>query len=700
MRRRLAAFLFAAALLQSGSATAAGAPAIPAVWVTGVTQTSATLRAEVNPEGHSTRYHFEYLTLTAYEANLNSGGEGFEGARVVPSASGTGVGAGSQPVKVAFTLGPPANPLAPGTPYRYRAVAVNEAGTTSSDPRQLRTEASGIAAGLPDGRVWEMVSPVDKGGGAIAGPGRLFGGGQIQAASGGGALTYGSAAAFGDPPSAPPVSQYLSVRGAAGWSTADISQSLESGGYGDEPEGAPFRLFSPDLGRGLMLDGKRCIPEGTCPRSYSLWMAGSLTAIPTVAGLQLEGASADLSHLVFAADDGLFEWSGGALEQISGIGGATLAAPIGAVSADGSRVYFSLPEDGPVYLYEAGAGTRPVPETVGGGTAFQASSADGSVAYFTKGGELYRYSADTEISTPIAAGVAGVLAVSAAGDRVYYQDASGLQAWHAGTVQQIAAGAGAALPSDHPPAAATVRLGADGTVLAFLSAAPIGGYDNTDAETGLPDVEAYLYDAVTDRLLCASCNPTGERPAGSASIPGPMVNGSSSLYRPRALSANGRRFFFDTTDALVGGDTDSAADVYQWEAAGEGGCVELPGCVNLISGGRGEGGSFLDASADGADAFFLTGDSLVGVDPGSIDAYDARVGGGLPEPQAPIPCNGDACQALPPPPADPTAGTSTEGAGNPPPHYAKEGRRHRPRHPGKHRHHRHRKGHRHGKRAR
>lgn len=688
MRCQLLALLAAFALAAPGTAAAASSPEVVAVWVTGVTADSAVLRAEVDPGGSSTRYHFEYLTGAAFEANLASGKEGFDGARSVP-ASEPGLGAGDAPVSVSFNLIAPANPLAPGTSYRYRVVASNQLGSTSSPAHAFRTEATGPPPGLPDGRAWEIVSPIDKNGGAIAGPGQLFGGGEIQAAGGGGALTYGSATAFANPQGAPPVSQYLSVRGAGGWSTANLSPAGEAGGYGDHPDGAPFRLFSADLARGLLLSGSRCALEGTCPPSYSLWSGGSLQSLPTLPGLRFEGAGPDLRHIVFAAADGLYEWSGGGLETISATSGAGLAAPVGAISEDGARVYFTLLEGGEIYLSEAGSGMVPVPETDGGGAAFQAASADGSLAYFTRDKELFRYSVAAGTSTPIAAGVVAVLAVSAAGDRVYYQDASGLQAWHGGTVEQIAAGADAALPSDSP-ATAPARLSADGSVLAFLSAAPIGVYDNTDAETGLPDVEVYVYDAGTGGLLCASCNPTGERPAGSASIPANLVNGTSDSYRPRALSANGRRLFFTSTDALVSSDTNSSADVYQWEANGEGGCTEAAGCVNLISGGRGEGGRFLDASADGAEVFFLTGDSLVGSDPGSIDAYVARVGGGLPEPQTPIPCNGDACQPLPSPPDDPTAGTSVPTAGNPPPRYFKERRRHHRQK--KHRHRKHRRG--------
>lgn len=683
--------LVALNLAAPATADASGAPAIPSTWVTGVTSSSAVLRAEIDPEALSTHYHFEYLTLAAFEANLEGGQEGFAGAAKAP-APDAGVGSGNSPVGVSFTLSAPVNPLAPGTAYRYRAVASNAAGIAAGPVRLLRTRPAGALPGLADGRAWEMVSPVDKGGGAVARPGGLFGGGEIQAAAGGGALTFSSATSFADPAAAPPVSQYLSRRGPGGWSTANISGPLEPGGYGDRPDGAPFRLFSADLGRGLMLDGRRCAVEETCSPSYSLWSGGSFQSLPSLPGLRFEGATADLDHAVFGADDGLYEWSGGALEQISAVP-AALAAPSGAISDDGSRIYFSLLEDGPIYLYEAGAGAGPVPETIGG-AAFQAASADGSLAYFIAGAELYRYSAAAGTSTPIASGVAGVLAVSADGSRVYYQDAAGLELWQAGTVRQIAPGPEASLPGDTPPATASARITADGAVLAFLSAAPIGEYDNLDSSTGLPDTELYVYDAPTESLACASCNLAGERPGGSASIPGALVNGTTTAYRPRALSADGRRLFFETADDLLSSDTNSAVDVYEWEAVGEGSCNEAPGCVRLVSGGHGEGGTFLDASADGADVFFLTGDSLIASDPGSIDAYDARVGGGFVEPELPIACSGDACQALPSPPEDPAAGTSAAGSGNPPPHYAKERRHHRRHHRHRQRHHRHRKGHR------
>src|SRR4029077_1556924 len=66
---------------------AAGPPAIPSTWVTGVTSTSAVMRAEVNPEGLATSYHFQYIADAAFEANLETGREGFFGARSVPTSN-------------------------------------------------------------------------------------------------------------------------------------------------------------------------------------------------------------------------------------------------------------------------------------------------------------------------------------------------------------------------------------------------------------------------------------------------------------------------------------------------------------------------------------------------------------------------------------------------------------------------------------
>jgi hypothetical protein len=654
--RALAALApLAFALLTSGNVLAAGPPQIAETWVTAVTATSADLRAKVEPEGASTSYRFEYVTQAAFEVG------GFAGASLAPSSGAAPLG--SSAIAIAQHIGS----LTPETTYRFRLRATSAGGTEYGEARMLSTAAPSNLFPPIDGRGDALVSPVDKDGGAVGAPESIFGGGEFQAAAGGGSFTFSSTSSFGEAAGAPAASQYVSTRGGVAWTTRNVSASLEAGGYGDHPDGVPYRAFSGDLSRALMLNGVRCAAQGTCPPSYSVWEGDAFVTLPTGSGLRLSGATADLSHAVFEAEGGLYMWSGGGLEALSSTAGAALAAPVGAISEGGQRVYFTA--GGDLYLRQ-GASTVQVDSGEGGGGEFQAASTDGAVAFFTEAGHLYRYVAGATATdlTP-GGGVVGVLGISVAGDVVYYQGGTGLERWRDGAISTVAAGA-IASASDYPPATATARVSADGEHLAFLSAAEIPPFDSTDADTGLGDTELYLYGPSAGggapRLVCASCNPTGERPSGSASIPGTVRNGSSLLYRPRVLSVEGDRVFFDSADRLVVPDTDARPDVYEWEATGVGDCTRSPGCVGLISGGRGEGGRFLDAAESGDDVFFLTGDSLVGTDPGSIDVYDARIGGGFPEPESPFVCKGDACQALPREPEDPSPATLLPNSGNPP----------------------------------
>ncbi len=588
--------------------------------------------------------------------------------------------------------------------------------------------AASVNAALPDGRGWEMVSPVDKNGGTVDPPGAVAGGGVLQAAAGGGAITYGSRASFAGGAGAPPASQYVSTRGGGGWSAQNITVPIFSGSYDLTDEGVPWQLFAPDLARGLMLNGDHCrgeasscavanpplagtdAPEGF--QDYYLREGGGYEALlgsadiagrgldPASFDLRFAGSSPDLKTVVLStcsaltSDAGvgcgsskanLYKWTKatGSLSLINTLPGAALAADAGAVSADGSRIYWKDLTSGNLELREGATSTQ-VDGAAGGGGTLETTSADGAVAFYSKAGHLWRRVGGTSTDITPSGGVLGVLGAAADGSAVYFQDGSGLERWASGATTTVAAGATAADASTWPPSAGAARVSAEGTKLLFLSKAQLTGYNNTDKITGQPDSEVFLYDASAPKLSCVSCNQiAGKRPIGPSSIPGASVNGTApgsvGSYKPRALSANGRRVFFDSADALVSADSNSIPstgagipDVYQWEAQGEGSCTQSTGCVAILSSGPSpQGASFVDASADGADAYFLTDASLLGSDRGSGDVYDARIGGGFAEPAAPIPCEGDACQILPSAPSEPGLATLAAGAGNPPVSYRK-----------------------------
>jgi hypothetical protein len=132
------------------------------------------------------------------------------------------------------------------------------------------------------------------------------------------------------------------------------------------------------------------------------------------------------------------------------------------------------------------------------------------------------------------------------------------------------------------------------------------------------------------------------------------------------MSNDGNRVFFDSSEPLVPQDTNGVQDVYEWERAGTGSCVQQSDCVYLISSNLGVEDAFLvDASASGNDVFFTTRAQLVSADHNeNVDLYDARVGGGLA--QAASGCSGSGCQGTPAvPPTFPMPSTASfEGTGN------------------------------------
>lgn len=558
------------------------------------------------------------------------------------------------------------------------------------------------AEALPGGRAYEMVTPVDKNGGDVGGPGLEgeFASALGQSSTDGNSISYASLSSFGDAQSAELFTTYISSRQSDGWSTHAISPpaAVPARFFGF----SPFHFFASDLSASLLEWAEPALAEGGAPPGFeNLYVRGSdgtYRVVIDVAPPNLQpgdfqvafaGASPDLGHVVFEANDSLapgapvstrsvYEWTGSALRLVSVLPGGVAAASARAgdgsgedlasvISSDGSRIFWT---DGEKQLYVREDGVRTVKlnasqraASLGDGTAtLLAATPDGSNAVFTdetaltdepndNGGGLYQY--DLEAGglrdlTPYAGGapgVQGVLGMSDDGSTVYFvasaalaDGASGgamnLYVVRGGAIEFIAALSG----NDRRDwtrslELRTARVTPDGAHAAFLSEASLTGYDNTDAITGNPHRELFVFDVDESRLTCVSCNPEGARPIGDASMP----IGTSPSYQPRVISDDGSRVVFNSDDALVAADGNDRQDVYLYE----------DGRPRLISTGTsGDISALVDMSPGGRDVFFTTRARLVAADRDSgSDIYDARVGGGFPAAaEEGLPCAGEACR--------------------------------------------------------
>jgi sugar lactone lactonase YvrE len=374
-----------------------------------------------------------------------------------------------------------------------------------------------------------------------------------------------------------------------------------------------------------------------------------------------------------------------------------------AISDDGSRIFWTDKSAGS-RLFARLDGTETIqldaaqggPGPAGGGQ-FWTASTDGGTVFFTAANRLtagagaaglYRYDVDARALSsltpdPGAANVLGVLGASDDGASVYFAAAgalapgatagqANLYLWQEGEPLRFIATLSAddASSWSKNPTNQTARVTPDGRHLAFVSVAGLTGRDSTgpSCEVVSPSPlafgpgecsQVFLYDADAGELICASCNPSGARPAGPSVVPSWIT----SFEQPRYLSDDGGRLFFESYDRLAMQDTNATRDVYEFEREGLGSCDAddnafdpvTGGCLYPISAGPGSGESyFADASSEGDDVFFSTPLQLL---PGDVDqnydVYDARVGGGFPpSPPPPPACLGEACRPAQAPPSN------------------------------------------------
>jgi hypothetical protein len=419
-----------------------------------------------------------------------------------------------------------------------------------------------------------------------------------------------------------------------------------------------------------------CTAFGFCPRHLYEWVQGS--------GVRLVG--------ILPASEG----GGPAPSSFAGQQSMTMGTYSNStISRDGRRIFFTVPEPedsnaGALYMREDGERTVRINSSektnpdVPQPATFWAASADGSKVFFISdeeltnisGSGLYVWDADAPAGARLALvsvdaephdvateTASGVLGISKEGDYVYFvasnqlvagagpreQENSYIYVWHAGTVKLVGTLVNGhdtifAMPDNWALARKTSRVTSTGT-LVFLSQATRGllDYDNGSCDVG-GCIDVYAYQPTANqgqgRLVCASCRPDGDTPEADAEVAFRIATGGAgtSGHLHRIVSDDGARISFATKEPLLREDRNGRHDVYMYDA--------LNGQLALISAGSGGAAYPLEMSRDGSDVFFVTREQLVGWDSDdNVDLYDARVGGGFPEPREPFEgCIDDKCQ--------------------------------------------------------
>jgi hypothetical protein len=297
-------------------------------------------------------------------------------------------------------------------------------------------------------------------------------------------------------------------------------------------------------------------------------------------------AFAAASALALAALGGVAAASHDAFRHLSAgevNGNGAFNATFENTSADGSRVLFETQEqlvgadtDGRVDIYErSGGATKLVSagQVNGNGpfsVSFAAASADGSRVFFRTDEKLV------------------------VGDTDAVQD---IYQRSGGTTTQVSAGQ---VNGNGAFNATFQGASDDGSRVFFETSEQLVGADTDSAQ----DVYQRSGGA-TKRISAGAINSNGAFAAGFV-----------------GASTDGSRVFFASDEQLVSADTDSAIDVYQRSAA-----TTTLVSAGAINGNGASGAIFVGASADGARAFFVTNEQLVGADlDGQQDIYE-RSGG-------------------------------------------------------------------------
>ncbi len=287
--------------------TPAVAPTLGTESYSSVGSSSAKLHAQVNPGGIPTSFFFEYGPSTAYGSRtpLQSAGAGAETVSVLANLEG----------------------LAPDTEYHFRVVVENTKGEVKGNDESFSTFPVS-PLGLPDGRGYEIVSPLENGNATV------LPGAPTRAAADGSAVAYvgtappnagngSSAGGAGIRPTGTNV--YVAKRSTTttgGWSATDI----EPPGIGTETAGFPaYEGFSSDLSVGF-LSSPQALNEGE-PSGQAIYSHENGVFQLLAPGAQYKGSTPDGTHALYSTSNGLYEYTAGASYLISYLPNGTPYTP-------------------------------------------------------------------------------------------------------------------------------------------------------------------------------------------------------------------------------------------------------------------------------------------------------------------------------------------------------------------------------------
>ncbi len=586
----------------------------------------------------------------------------------------------------------------------------------------LALAGSASAWELPEGRVYEMVSPPYKADYGVDDFGSSMG-----AAPDGESFVFQSLGAFAGAKADSVSVPYVARRTSSGWVTSSTNPPPADGrlpgivAYSFDlseqiaPAGAQKAGQLSGVGTAALILGDLSAPEISFVQAWPL--PDGPASFPSEPGQEsfLSGASADLSHAVFYIPFG-------GLYQIVGIGGpepkaeavAVLGEPDGpagtilhacpsagskrevelsgrlhAISNDGSEIFFGIQECDLAYVRVNGKTTFQLAPS----GAFWGASQDGSKAFVSNGaGELLMDVIDSEPgheaiseTVPITLGAEAKLVVSSDdGSHVYFTSTSVL-AGPNGQGNTAEAGASNLYVYDtitrKTAFIATAEVDTtgdnggevnyeaqttpDGRFLVFTTRARLTS-DDTDTAA-----DVYRYDAETGEIVLVSVGEDGHDDNGNnsafdariaAPVEGQEGVNAINMWRldTRAISDDGSVIVFSTAEPLSTRAVNGNVNIYVWHE----------GRVGMISTGLSQTSDELPVvSQSGRDIFFVTSQDILPQDSDGLpDIYDARIDGGFPEPPVPAGgCSGDTCQGPPSVPSLLSAPASATffGLGNP-----------------------------------